>query len=125
MRAQSGLLKGLNPTVTVASKLLVIGFVVLCAVLAEQAGAFFQHTSDFILDNFKWFYLSLVSGVLGLLLYLMVSRFGHIRLGRDDERPEIAFSSWIAMLFSGGMGIGLIFWSVAEPMWHYAGNPCA
>ena len=76
MRAQAGLFKGLNPTVTVASKLLVIGFVVLCAVLAEQAGAFFQHTSDFILDNFKWFYLSLVSGVLGLLLYLMVSRFG-------------------------------------------------
>ncbi|MFZ3205398.1 MAG: BCCT family transporter [Pseudomonas sp.] len=125
MRAQSGLFKGLNPTVTVVSKLLVIGFVVLCAVLAEQAGAFFQHTSDFILDNFKWFYLSLVSGVLGLLLYLMVSRFGHIRLGRDDERPEFAFTSWIAMLFSGGMGIGLIFWSVAEPMWHYAGNPFA
>lgn len=125
MRAQSGLLKGLNPTVTVASKVLVIGFVLFCAVQAEQAGALFQTASDFILANFKWYYLSLVSGVLALLLYLMVSRFGLIRLGRDDERPEFSFSSWIAMLFSGGMGIGLIFWSVAEPMWHYAGNPFA
>ncbi|WP_181298895.1 BCCT family transporter [Pseudomonas sp. Q2-TVG4-2] len=123
MHAQSGPFRGLNPTVTVVSKLLVIGFVVLCAVLAEQAGAFFQNTSDFILGNFKWFYLSLVSSVLGLLLYLMVSRFGHIRLGRDHEKPEFSFVSWIAMLFSGGMGIGLIFWSVGEPMLHYASNP--
>ncbi|NKQ12594.1 BCCT family transporter [Pseudomonas sp. SST3] len=125
MRAQSGPFRGLNPTVTVISKLLVIGFVVLCAVLAEQAGAFFQNTSDFILGNFKWFYLSLVSSVLGLLLYLMVSRFGHIRLGRDHEKPEFSFVSWIAMLFSGGMGIGLIFWSVGEPMLHYGSNPLA
>jgi len=53
----------------------------------------------------------------------MFSRFGNIRLGRDDETPEFSYRSWLAMLFSGGMGIGLIFWSVAEPMWHYAGNP--
>src|SRR5690606_33947671 len=66
MRTQSGLFGGLNPTVTVVSKLLVVGFVVLCAILAEEAGAFFQNTSDFILGNFKWFYLSLVSGILGL-----------------------------------------------------------
>lgn len=125
MRAQTGLLKGLNPTVTVVSKVLVIAFVLFCAIQAEQAGAFFQKASDFILNNFKWYYLSLVSGVLALLLYLMVSRFGLIRLGRDDERPEFSFTSWIAMLFSGGMGIGLIFWSVAEPMWHYADNPFA
>ncbi len=123
MRAQTGLFKGLNPTVTVASKLLVISFVMLCAILAEQAGAFFQQTSDAILGHFKWFYLSLVTGVLGLLVYLMLSRFGHIRLGADDEKPEFSFGSWIAMLFSGGMGIGLIFWSVAEPIWHYASNP--
>ncbi|MCG6538684.1 BCCT family transporter [Pseudomonas sp. KSR10] len=123
MRAQTGLFKGLNPTVTVASKLLVISFVLLCVILAEQAGAFFQHTSDAILSHFKWFYLSLVTGVLGLLVYLMLSRFGHIRLGADDETPEFGFTSWIAMLFSGGMGIGLIFWSVAEPIWHYSSNP--
>ncbi|OLO10491.1 choline transporter [Chromohalobacter japonicus] len=123
MRSTSGPFKGLNPTVTIASKVLVIGFVIFCAVLAEQAGAIFQDVSTIILNNAKWFYLAVVSGVLAFLLYLMVSRFGHIRLGKDDERPDFNFLSWISMLFSGGMGIGLIFWSVAEPMFHYADNP--
>ncbi|HDS1747588.1 MULTISPECIES: BCCT family transporter [Pseudomonas] len=125
MRAESGLLKGLNPTVTIWSLLAVVLFVLFCALFAEHAAAAFQRASDFILQNFKWFYLISVTGVLGLLFYLMCSQFGHIKLGRDDDKPEFSFGSWIAMLFSGGMGIGLIFWSVAEPMWHYAGNPFA
>lgn len=123
MRSESGLFKGLNPTVTIASKVVVIGFVMFCAVLPEQAGNIFQNISTAVLNNAKWFYLGIVTTVLGFLLYLMVSRFGHIRLGNDDERPEFSFLSWVSMLFSGGMGIGLIFWSVAEPMWHYADNP--
>ncbi|TVU68802.1 BCCT family transporter [Cobetia crustatorum] len=123
MRSENGLFKGLNPTVTIGSKVIVIAFVIFCAVLPEQAGDIFQDISASVLNNAKWFYLGLVTAVLGFLLYLMVSRFGHIRLGKDDERPEFSFISWVSMLFSGGMGIGLIFWSVAEPMWHYAGNP--
>ncbi|WP_050899364.1 BCCT family transporter [Oceanimonas sp. GK1] len=123
MRATSGILKGLNPTVTIASKVLVIGFVLFCAILANQAGQYFETVSGILLQNMKWFYLGLVTLVVGFLLYLMVSRYGHIRLGKDNEKPEFSYLSWVAMLFSGGMGIGLIFWSVAEPMWHYADNP--
>lgn len=125
MKNDRGLMHGIDPTVTVISKILVIGFVLFCGLMAKEAGTFFQQISDTILNNFKWFYLLLVSGVLGLLIYLMFSRYGHIRLGKDDEQPEFRYGSWLAMLFSGGMGIGLIFWSVAEPMWHYAGNPLA
>ena len=123
MRATSGILKGLNPTVTIASKILVIGFVLFCAIMANQAGQYFETVSGILLQNMKWFYLLVVSLVTGLLLYLMLSRFGHIRLGKDDEKPEFNYLSWISMLFSGSMGIGLVFWSVAEPMWHYADNP--
>lgn len=123
IRSDRGLFKGLNPTVTIASKVLVIGFVIFCIMLADKAGTIFQHASTVVLDNAKWFYLGLVSAVLAFLLYLMVSRFGHIRLGKDNERPEFSYLSWVSMLFSGGMGIGLIFWSVAEPMLHYAANP--
>ncbi|MBV0933649.1 BCCT family transporter [Marinobacterium weihaiense] len=123
MKHDSGLVRGIDPTVTVISKILVIGFVIFCGLMAKEAGAFFQQVSDMVLTNFKWFYLLVVSGVLCLLVWLMLSRYGHIRLGRDDETPEFSYRSWLAMLFSGGMGIGLIFWSVAEPMWHYAGNP--
>ncbi|NUU66392.1 BCCT family transporter [Enterobacteriaceae bacterium BIT-l23] len=123
MRATSGIFKGLNPTVTIASKILVVGFVLFCAILANKALKYFESTSELLLYSMKWFYIGCVSAVVLFLLYLMVSRYGHIRLGRDDEKPEFSFGSWVAMLFSGGMGIGLIFWSVAEPMWHYAGNP--
>jgi len=123
MRAKSGILKGLNPTVTIASKIVVIGFVLFCAILANQAGQYFETISGILLQNMKWFYLGLVTLVVGFLLYLMISRYGHIRLGKDNEKPEFSYPSWIAMLFSGGMGIGLIFWSVAEPMWHYSSNP--
>ncbi|RJT34206.1 BCCT family transporter [Rahnella woolbedingensis] len=123
MRATSGLLKGLNPTVTIVSKILVISFVLFCAILANKTGKYFEDISNALLYSMKWFYIGLVSVVLFFLFYLMVSRYGHIRLGKDDEKPEFSYISWVAMLFSGGMGIGLIFWSVAEPMWHYAGNP--
>jgi len=79
--------------------------------------------SSILLQNAKWFYLGLLTLILGFLFYLMISRFGHIRLGKDHEKPEFSFVGWISMLFSGGMGVGLVFWSAAEPMWHYASNP--
>ncbi|RKS28344.1 choline/carnitine/betaine transport [Pseudomonas sp. WPR_5_2] len=123
MRAQSGMLKGLNPNVTVASILAVVTFVLFCAFKDEQASKAFEMASVFILHNFKWYYIALISGVLGVLLYISISRFGNLKLGAEHDRPEFSFASWIAMLFSAGMGIGLIFWSVAEPMLHYADNP--
>ncbi|MFK3775676.1 BCCT family transporter [Pseudomonas sp. NPDC089406] len=123
MRANHGLFKGLNPTVTVWSLLIVMAFVALCATQGEQAAGVFKSASDAILDNLKWFYIALVSGVLVLLVVVAFSRYGTLRLGRPDERPEFSFPAWIAMLFSAGMGVGLIFWSVAEPVLHYASNP--
>ncbi|WP_261863339.1 BCCT family transporter [Psychrobacter sp. JCM 18900] len=77
----------------------------------------------FLLQNFKWFYILLMTGVVILLLFIMFSRFGHIRLGKDDEEPDFSFVSWISMLFSGGIGVGLVFWAVAEPMNYYISNP--
>lgn len=123
MRAKQGLLKGLNPTVTVWSLILVMAFVIFCGTYGESATGIFKIASDAILDNFKWFYISLVSGVLLVLAVVAMSRYGTLRLGRPDEKPEYSFAAWISMLFSAGMGVGLIFWSVAEPVLHYASNP--
>lgn len=125
MNNKNGILHGIDPTVTLISKILIIGFVVICGVLADKAGALFTEVSGDILHRFKWFYLAMATGVLIFLIYLMMSRFGTIKLGRDDEEPEFGLGSWLSMLFSAGMGIGLLFWSVAEPMWHYASNPFA
>ncbi|EOG3620232.1 BCCT family transporter [Pseudomonas putida] len=123
MRAKNGLFKGLSPVVTIWSILIVAAFVALCTSQGELAAGVFKHASDAILSNLKWFYIGSVSGVLCLLLFLAFSRHGHIKLGRPDEKPEFSFAAWISMLFSAGMGVGLIFWSVAEPVLHYAGNP--
>lgn len=123
MSSSSGMFRGVDARITLVSTLIIVAFVSFCAVMGERAGAIFGELSTSILLNFKWFYLVLASGVLVYLLYLMVSRFGNITLGRDGEKPEFSTTSWLSMLFSAGMGIGLLFWSVAEPMWHYAGNP--
>ncbi|WP_297197683.1 BCCT family transporter [uncultured Pluralibacter sp.] len=123
MQIKTGGANGINPVVTATSIILVIAFVLFCAIAAERALAYFEAASATLLFSMKWFYIGSVSAVVLFLLYMMMSRYGHIRLGKDDEKPEFSYGAWIAMLFSGGMGIGLIFWSVAEPIWHYASNP--
>lgn len=73
----------------------------------------------FITNSFGWYYLILVSLIVIVCLYFLISPLGRIRLGRQDERPEFSTISWYAMLFSAGMGIGLVFWGTAEPISHY------
>ncbi|SDI42332.1 glycine betaine transporter [Alteribacillus persepolensis] len=74
----------------------------------------------FFSDVFGWYYLILVTIVLVICLYLLLSPIGRIKLGNQDEKPEFSRPAWIAMLFSAGMGIGLIFYGTSEPISHYA-----
>lgn len=119
----SGVLSGLNPTVSIGAKLLLFVFISFCIFREKQAGEYFQFISTALLQNAKWFLLLLATSLLAFLVYLCMSRYGHIRLGKDDEKPEYSNIAWISMLFSCGMGVGLLFWSVAEPITHYASNP--
>ncbi|MDO5409047.1 MAG: BCCT family transporter [Lachnospiraceae bacterium] len=70
-------------------------------------------------QNFSWLYLGVMLFFVVFSLIIAFSKFGKIRLGADDERPEYSTISWFAMLFAAGMGIGLVFWGVAEPISHY------
>lgn len=76
-----------------------------------------------ITAHFDWFYLLAVFGFLVFSAYLALSRHGDVRLGKPDERPEFSTVSWLAMLFSAGMGAGLLFWGMAEPVSHYLAPP--
>lgn len=78
---------------------------------------------DFLQDRFGWFYLLSATLFLAFSFYLIFSRYGQIKLGKDTDQPEYSTMSWFAMLFSAGMGIGLIFWGVAEPLSHYHTPP--
>jgi choline/glycine/proline betaine transport protein len=75
---------------------------------------------NFIFINLNWIYVWAVTIFVVFLIYLMFSRYGTIRLGSNDSRPEFSFFSWISMLFAAGMGIGLMYFGVAEPMQHYS-----
>lgn len=71
-----------------------------------------------LVSKFGWFYIISVSVFLGITIFLILSKYGSIRLGKDEDEPEYSYITWFAMLFSAGMGIGLIFWGVAEPLSH-------
>ncbi|MDM5157305.1 BCCT family transporter [Bacillus sp. DX1.1] len=71
-----------------------------------------------LVSKFGWFYIISVSIFLGITIFLIVSKYGSIRLGKDDDEPDYSYMTWFAMLFSAGMGIGLVFWGVAEPLNH-------
>jgi choline/carnitine/betaine transport len=83
-------------------------------------------TSDvltWVIANLGWVFVLSTAGFLVFALAASFSGWGHIRLGRDDERPEFRTTSWVAMMFSAGMGIGLMFFGVAEPISHMADPP--
>ena len=88
----------------------------------SMTGALLGFT-DYFLQSISWYWLLLCTGFLLLSGYLAFGPYGNVRLGRDDERPEFATASWIAMLFAGGMGAGLLFWGVAEPIYHFKSPP--
>lgn len=79
--------------------------------------------TNYMLNGIGWYWLLICTGFVVLAAYLAFGPYGHIRLGADDEKPEFSTVSWIAMLFAGGMGAGLLFWGVAEPIYHFEGPP--
>ena len=87
----------------------------------------FSEVSGKILGNVSaqlgWFFITAANIFLIYTVYLFFSKFGSIRLGGKNATPEFSTTAWFAMLFSAGMGIGLVFWSVGEPMWHFIGPP--
>lgn len=79
-----------------------------------------EKVRSFISTYFGWYYLLLVAGIVFFCFFFIISPIGQIRLGDPDSKPEYSKMSWISMLFSAGMGIGLVFWGAAEPLSHYA-----
>ncbi|MBU8906308.1 BCCT family transporter [Desertibacillus haloalkaliphilus] len=98
---------------------------IICVVLVVWGAAAPEHlqslssnVTTYISEVFGWYYLLIIMLLLTFCIYLIFSRFGKIKLGKDDDQPEFSLASWFAMLFSAGMGIGLVFWTTAEPISH-------
>ncbi len=131
--AGSGIFKGLHSGMGIAAKGMVVAFVVFTALNVEFANGVYSSVRGWIEAALNWYYISAVVVMLFVCLYLMCSRFGRIKLGDDDSEPEFGNFSWFAMLFSAGVGIGLLFFGIAEPLfyfdntasWGYPNNPFA
>ncbi|ETW11674.1 choline/carnitine/betaine transport protein [Roseivivax marinus] len=112
-----------NKRVFGVSAILIVSFIIFGAVFSETAGTVFSAMQGWLAGNFGWAMIILVNILLIAVVYLAFGRFGDIRLGRMNEKPAYDLFSWTAMLFSAGIGIGLIYWGVAEPLYHYFAPP--
>lgn len=110
----------LHPQVTFFSTVILMAFILLTLMFKADASAFFKMAMEAITSTMGWFLILASNFFILAGLYFAFSRFGQIRIGGKNARPEFSTLSWYAMLLSAGMGIGLMFWSVAEPMMHYA-----
>ncbi|MEQ3654047.1 MAG: BCCT family transporter, partial [Glaciecola sp.] len=113
----------LNSAVFYPASVLVIGLLAFTLVLPEISAGFFAALQATIVENGSWFYVFVVAIILIFTLYLGLSRYSDIKLGPDHATPDYSYVSWLSMLFAAGMGIGLMFYGVAEPLMHYLSPP--
>ncbi|WP_435768724.1 BCCT family transporter [Nocardioides sp. SYSU DS0651] len=114
---------GLNPWVFGVPALFAIAFVAWGVISTDSLGTASSEALTWVMQNTGWLFVLTSSGFVVFVIWLAVSRYGAIPLGRDDEEPEFRTASWVAMMFSAGMGIGLMFYGVAEPLAFFVEPP--
>ncbi|NVK64626.1 MAG: BCCT family transporter [Flavobacteriales bacterium] len=120
MRIAKGIRTTLSKGVIIPSLVFILSICLLSAIFPKDTENVLNTIKRFIFENLNYVYVWSVTIFVLFLIYLMFSKYGNIRLGRNNSKPEYSFFSWISMLFAAGMGIGLMYFSVAEPMQHYS-----
>lgn len=115
--------KTFHPPVFYTSAALILMLVAFTILVPDRAKLVFDATQEWILVNASWFYILTVAIILLAIVFLAISRYGDIKLGPDHSQPDYRNMTWFAMLFSAGMGIGLMFFGVAEPVMHFVSPP--
>lgn len=113
----------INPPVFFGSLILLLSLISTTIIIGEPVEELFRTVQASISDVAGWFFILLANLLMFFLIYLAFSKFGNIRLGGSDAKPDFSRISWFAMLFSAGLGIGLLFYGVAEPIYHFNDNP--
>jgi len=114
-----------NGPVFFISSFIIIISIVLTLIFEKQAESVFSDIQNAVANNADWFFIMCVNIFLVFLVYLALGQFGKMRIGGQNAKPEFKTLSWFAMLFSAGMGIGLLFFSVGEPVMHFTTPPTA
>lgn len=113
----------INPPVFYTSAAIIIALVIFASLAPDTAQSVFGAVQGWIMENVSWFYVLAVALILISIVFMAMSRYGDIKLGPDHSTPDYKNSTWFAMLFSTGMGIGLMFFGVAEPVMHFLTPP--
>nr|WP_179519357.1 BCCT family transporter [Nocardioides perillae] len=111
------------PRVFVPAAVLLVAFVAVALAMPGRLGEALTAANTTVVTDLGWYYVLLVTGFVAFAAYVALSPLGNVTLGKDDEEPEFGLKSWFAMLFAAGMGIGLVFWGVAEPLNHFTSPP--
>ena len=112
-----------NNRVFIPSILTILLITLFATIFPQYSKEFFQNLQNFITAKFGWFYVLAIAIIVVCMLILGFSKFGEIKLGADHAKPEYKNISWFAMLFAAGMGIGLVFFGVSEPLMHFLSPP--
>lgn len=115
----------LNRAVFIPASVSVMLLLLFSLIFPSVSANFFSALQSNIVENGSWFYVLIVAIILVFVLFLGFSRYGDIKLGPDHSTPSYSYISWLSMLFAAGMGIGLMFYGVAEPLMHYLAPPTA
>ncbi len=122
--SDTGFYSGFSKSVAVYSKLIVAILVIWAVVFPEQAGRVLNTINSFILANTAYWYIWIVAVFVLLCIVLAIwPAAGRLRLGLEGDRPEFSNFSWFSMMFGAGIGVGMLTWSVAEPVYHFQNNP--
>ncbi|MGI9301111.1 MAG: BCCT family transporter [Gammaproteobacteria bacterium] len=121
--SKPGFLEGSSPRIAIPSLAIIAVFVFVGVAFTESAGSAVSAVNDWVLSSLRWYYIGTISIVTFFIMALLCTRYANIRLGDDGDRPEFSNFAWLAMIFSAGVGIGLLFWGVAEPIYHFQDNP--
>ena len=124
MIIKEGYSKGINPFIAYISFFMIVLFTLYTIIAPEHSANVIDKTRTFITLYANAWYVALGGLFFIFCLSVAISPYGKIKLGDDDEKPEYSYFAWFAMLYAAGQGIGIIFWSIAEPMFHFAsGTP--
>jgi choline/glycine/proline betaine transport protein len=118
-------LSGISPISFFGSAVISLGLILFATVAPATASRVFETANKWIVEEAGWLYMLAVAGFVIFLLCLAISPLGKIKLGPDDSSPDYSYGTWVAMLFSAGMGIGIVFFGVAEPITHFSTPPDA
>lgn len=122
--ADSGFYRGFSRDVTISSKFLIGGLVIWAVAFPDQAGSVLNKFNTFILANFASWYIWVVALFVIVCIVLAIwPTAGRLNLGAKDEKPEFSNFSWFSMMFGAGIGVGMLTWAVAEPVYHFNNNP--